>query len=72
MLIAALLAPAFAIPDNTTSHQAIQARTCAGETKQAEILALDFAAVGDPEGFIALGWLEETAQPAGRPTRAYA
>lgn len=71
MLIAVLLAQALAVPDNNPSHQALQALICADDKNQARILALDLAATGDPEGFVALGWLEETAQPAA-PTRAYA
>lgn len=67
----ALLSQALAIPDNTPSHQAIQAGICAGEKRQVEVLALELAQAGDPEGFVALGWLEETASPASS-TRAYA
>lgn len=71
MLIALLMAQALTIPDNTRSHQLIQERICAGDQADVQALALELAKAGDPEGFIGLGWLEETARPAS-PTRAYA
>lgn len=71
MLIALLMAQALTIPDDTPSHQLIQEQICAGEQASVQALALELAKAGDPEGFIGLGWLEETARPAS-PTRAYA
>lgn len=71
MLMTLLLAGAIAIPDKTTSHQLIQEHVCVGDREGAQALALGLAKEGDPEGFIGLGWLEETASPSA-PTRAFA
>lgn len=71
MLIAMLVAQALAIPNDTPGHRAMQATICSGDTAKVQALALDLAGTGDPEGFIGLGWLEETAIPSV-PTRAYA
>lgn len=71
MLIALLMAQALAIPDDSPGHQAMQAAICSGDGARTQALALDLASAGDPDGFIGLGWLEETATPSA-PTRAFA
>lgn len=58
-------------PDNTPAHAGLQDLVCVGKRDQVGAWALDIASAGDPEGFIALRWLEESARPAS-PTRVYA